>query len=290
MPLKMEGGRSVIHEDNIYCAAYDSDQIHCYSVGNKSWTDYGKQMYYTNPGLAIINECVAAIGGQKNDSPTNEVWVWMDQNWVKYASMKYKRSDPAVVSYKNYVITISGNSHIKVVLPWMACVEVYDVNIHEWKEVCSLPSPFPRVEVTLCQNMVYVFPDHYKEAMTCDPNDLVQPCKGQDIWKFITNFPLRYSTPATLDNNIVCVGGAGKTKDGKKDIYEYNAEEDLWEKVGQLQVEGRMYAMVEVCDNKCVVVGGIRALTDDRRPSQRFKTGCIFTTKSLLPTKKNKKV
>ena len=248
-------------------------------------------MRYISPGLAIIHECVAAIGGERNNKPTNEVRVWEDQNWVKYRSMKYSKSDPAVVTStdKTYVIAISGKSQIPNALPWISNVEVYDVDENEWIEVCPLPSPYPRVEATLCKDMIYVFPDQYHKAFKCCLTDLVQSTEHQSIWRSIKNFPLRYSTPATLGDRVVCVGGADETKDGKTDIYEYSADTDTWESIGDLKEGGRMYSMVEIYEDKFVVVGGVRELTD-RDPSHCLKTVEIFTETDLLPKSKGKSV
>ena len=66
-PRKMEAGRSVVYRNKIYFAAYQSKQICYYSVENEIWNDLGKPMHYSNPGLAIINQCVASIGGRKKN-------------------------------------------------------------------------------------------------------------------------------------------------------------------------------------------------------------------------------
>ena len=44
-----------------------------------------------------------------------------------------------------------------------------------------------------------------------------------------------------------------------------------------MEGEGRMYSMVEVCNEKCVVVGGLHELTDERDPAKCLKTVSIFT-------------
>ena len=287
----MEAGRSVVHEDKIYFAAFESSQICYYSVDSETWADLGRPMEYINPGLAIIRGCVAAIGGHKDDTPTNEVYVWKDQDWEKLEKkMNHRKSDPAVVTSanENHIIVISGRSHTSHVLPWISHVEIYDVNENEWKELCPLLSPYPRVEVTLCEGMVYVFPDHYEFALKCCLKALINSTKDEkSIWKVIAGLPLRYSTPATLGSNVVCVGGAGITSYGRTDIHEYNEHEDSWEKVGDVEGEGRVYAMVEVCKNKCVVVGGIRELSDEH---ERLTTVSIFTRESFLPLKKDKEL
>ena len=290
-PRKMEAGRSVVHEDKIYFAAFESSQICYYSVDSERWTDLGTPIEYINPGLAIIRGCVAAIGGHKSNNPTNEVYVWKDQNWVKLEkSMKHRRSDPAVATSANekIIIVVSGKNHTSVANPWVSCVEIYDVNKDEWEEVCPLPSPYSRIEMTLCKGMVYVFPDQYPTAFKCCLNTLVDSAKGkkENIWKESAGFPLRFSTPVTFDDNIMCFGGAGVKKDGRTSIHMYNEQEKSWQKVGDVEGEGRMYSMVEVCNEKCVVVGGLHELTDERDPAKRLKTVSIFTRESLAPPKR----
>lgn len=282
-PREMEAGRSVVHGDKIYFAACESKQICYYSVSTGEWADLGTPMEYINPGLAIIRGCVATIGGKKDDKPTNEVSLWKDQDWKKLEKkMKHCKSDPAVVTGadEKYIIVISGKSHTSFAVPWTSDIEIYDVNENEWKQLCPLPSPFQRIEVTLFEGMVYVFPDEYPKAFKCCLKALVASTKDEkeDIWKTIAGLPLRYSTPATLGSKVICVGGAGMSKYGRRDIYEYNEQKDSWVKIGNVEGVGRMYSMVEVCEDRCVVVGGICELADEH---ERLNTVNIFTRESL---------
>ena len=235
--MKMEAGRSVVHESDIYFAPYDSEEIYCYSVDNDSWKSLEVKMPYCNPGLAIIDGCdgrdgyVAAIGGQKEDHPTNEVWVWKNQHWVLYKSMEYKRSDPAVITSSdyNYVIAISGNVRTNVAVPWTASVEIYIVRDSNWKCVSSLPSPHTGIEATLCRNTVYVFPDQYKTGFKCSLGDLIwSSAEDQKVWESTEGSPLRFSTPATIDDCVVCVGGANEKKCGLDEIHVYDEAANSW--------------------------------------------------------------
>ena len=74
-------------------------------------------------------------------------------------------------------------------------------------------------------------------------------------------------------------------KDGRTSIHMYNEQENSWQKVGDVEGKGRMYSMVEVCNEKCVVVGGLHELTDERDPAKRLKTVSIFTQESIAPPK-----
>ena len=280
--MKMEAGRSVVHKSDMYFAPYGSEEILCYSVYNDTWKYLEERMHYYNPGLAIIDGCdgyVAAIGGQRGDQPTNEVWVWKDQHWVSYKSMECKRSDPAVVTSPdyNYVIAISGNVHTNVAVPWTASVEIYNVENKNWKYVRSLPSPQTGIEVTLCNDTVYVFPDQYKTGYKCTLNDLIFSSDDQnEVWESIEGAPLRFSTPATIGDCVICVGGANEEKYGLKQIHIYDQTTKLWNMIDQYLEVGRMYSMVEVCNQKVVVVGGIRELTNERDVFNRLDTVGIY--------------
>ena len=278
----MEAGRSVVYKNIIYFAPFWSKQILYYLVEEDKWYALRKSMEHFNTGLAIIDECVAAVGGENNDTPTDEVWIWKDPNWELCTKMPYKQSDPAVITTadERHVIVISGNMHTKVVLPWTSYVEVYDVRQKQWNSACRLPSPFSRVEVTLCNLNVYVFPDQFPKAFKSSLNTLLSSTPGdEDIWNVIEGSPFRFSTFATNGQNVVCVGGAHITGSGDNGIYEYidDEEEREWKQIGSLRGKGRMYSMVEVCKDKCVVVGGIPVLTNDRLSSERMNTVSIFT-------------
>ena len=281
--MEMEAGRSVVYKGDIYFAPYNSQNVFSYSVENDEWNTLVKQMHYCNPGLAIIDGCngyVAAIGGQEGDQPTNEVWIWKDQQWVQHKSMEYKRSDPAVVTSLdyNYVVAISGNVRTNVVVPWTSSVEIYSVEKSSWKSVCALPSPHTGIEVTLCKDSLYIFPDQYKKGFKCSLNALVSSTADDQraIWQCIEGSPLRFSTPTTVGDCVVCVGGANEEKFGLDEIHIYDETTDSWNMIEGCLEKGRMYSMVEVYKKTVVVVGGIYRLTDKREVSNRLNTVDIF--------------
>ena len=275
----MEAGRSVAYDGVIYFAAYQSTQIWCYSVCKMDWRNYGSPMSYCNPGLAIIGGFVAAIGGHEMGRPTNNVLAWKGSRWKKYQKMIKKRSDPATVTSTDgkYVIVCGGNLYIDYAVHWTDAVEVYDVEKDEWKAVGKFPyalSYRTRLEATLCNDAVYVFTGQNQNGSKCSLNALISPTVD---WKPIKGLPKNFSTPATLKNTVVCVGGADAQGCGITDVYMYHDDRDSWEKIGSVQGEGRMYCMVEVFENKCIIVGGISEIADVRESSKCLKRMDFFT-------------
>ena len=274
-PVKMEVGRSVAHDSVIYFAPFDLGVIYYFSSRNK-WNLLKEPMKCKNSGLAIIKGHVATIGGVFQGMYTRQVWIW-NKEWEEGEDTIEERSDPAVLSGENYVIVVSGKGPAKVEAHWTTSVEVYDVREKKWNPVCPLPSPLGRPEVTLCNGTIYVFPDEFGEGMKCNLDNLIS-CKAENkssVWKEFTNCPLRYSTPATVKNRVVCFGGTDGHGLGSEDIYVYE-DVGLWFWVGQLR-SGRMYSMVEVCDNKIFVVGGCSKLTNQRKPPNLMDEVDIYT-------------
>lgn len=273
----MEAGRSVVYKDTIYFAPFQSNQLCCYNVPNNIWHELQEPMKYCNPGLAIINGSVATIGGKKGRVPTNEVWAWNGSVWEAYQNMNKKRSDPAVVTSTNeeYVIACGGNLHTEFAVHWTGDVEIYKVKDNLWNFMCELPIAYrTRIEVTLCNDTMYLFPDRDKEGYKCSLGALVS---GRfDLWIPIKGPPLKFSTPASYKDNVVCFGGADTSGRGKTDVWVYQENMKWWKKRGHVQGEGRMYSMVEVFKNVCVVVGGISEMTDERDPSKRLSRVDFF--------------
>lgn len=234
-------------------------------------------MFYYNPGLAIICNCVTAIGGQKKGKPTDEVWAWNSSKWEKYKSLNIKRSDPAVVSSidKNYVVVCGGNIHNGYAVHWTGTIEVYSMETKQWEVVCELPLPYrTRLEGTLCNDVVYIFTDRNRKGATCSLSELVSST-GEVKWTHIEGPPDDFSTPATLQNHVVCIGGADEKGCGKTHVYVYKGKS--WDKMGSVEGKGRMYCMVEVFEAKCIVVGGISEMTDNRDLSRRLNRVDIFS-------------
>lgn len=268
----MEAGRSVVHKHFIYFAPFGGELIYKYHHSSPEskprWSTINEPMKWLNPGLAIIGNQVVTIGGRSESECTNQVWTWSDINkdWEQLSSMTHERSDPGVITTTNYVTVISGKGMQNFEDNWINFVEVYHKKTRKWYEVCPLPSPYTGIEVTLCRDTLYVFPDQYRQGVKCNLHDLI--CKVENCpWKTFKNCPLRYSTPVTVKDHVVCIGGAKVEGDGLKDIYLYKETSDSWDKIGDLK-SGRMYSMVEVCDNKLFVVGGVSKLTDERLPSK----------------------
>lgn len=270
----MEAGRSVVHEGCIYFASYASETMLWYSVNSNEWKE--QSMLYSNPGLAIINEYVATIGGNQNGVPTNEVYLWKNHEWEQYESMTHARSDPAVVtsSDHNYVVAVNGNLVTNYDISATASVEVCNVKESTWKSVCSLPSPHTRFEVALCGGILYVFPDQYSAGYKCSLSALTEDVNAD--WITIRGPPQRLSTFATLETCVICVGGADHESFGLQDIYIYDEKTDSWHRIERTLERGRMYSMVEVHSRKVFIVGGISQLTPNRRNTNRLDKVEIF--------------
>ena len=267
----MEAGRSTFHNDVIYFAAYESLKCYCYSVHTEDWYALDKEMQFRNPGLAIIDGSVATVGGHKDKEPTDQVWIWKPQRkeWKKDKCMSVERSDPAVLTsqYGKYVVAIGGNLHTNFAVSWTPAVEVYDTTIEpsqrKWSTVHSLPGTHEGIEATLCNGIVYVFPDH-EYGFKHDLESLVfSKGQGKNNWKLIKHCPLRLSTPTSFAGRVVCIGGTNEKDFGLDHVYMYEENKNSWKKIGRLPRGGRMYTMVEVCNNRLVIVGGRDILTQD---------------------------
>lgn len=272
----MEAGRSVVYNSDIYFAPFEEIHIHKFISLEEQWTTIEMPMKWMNSGLAIIEGQVATVGGQRENMKTNEVWAWSNnREWERLPPMKEVRSDPGVVSQNNYVIVISGEGEKRVQFNWIRDVEVYDVKEKSWSKVCPLKSQPIALEVTLCNDIVYVLPE-LELAMKCNLNELIRSSadEKESVWREISQCPLKHSTPATIDDHVVCIGG--EPKDDLKDIFVYKKELNLWYPIGHLP-KRRMYPMVEVCDNRIFVVGGIHELTDNRPSSNRLETVEVYT-------------
>lgn len=278
-PTKMEAGRSVLYKNVIYFAAYRVDKIYCYDVNTKQWTSLGKKMKYLNPGLAIIDGDIATIGGVKGKKPTNEVWAWSNGQWIAHKRMEVELSDPAVVMSPGYtyIVVISGNLCTDVTAPWSSSVQIYNVKNKSWTLVSSLPLPRAGIEVTLCNRSVYVFSDQCSKAYRSSLKELISSTPNQKVWNSIRSFPLLCFSPTTIDGHVVCIGGGNEDANGLHEIHIYDENTNLWHKIDKVLLEGRMYSMVEVCNKKVVVVGGITRLTDKRDISDRLDTVEVYT-------------
>ena len=263
----MSRGTAVV-SGNVAYFNYAGTVVHAYHVDEDKWTSLPDctQMLF---GLAVINSLLTAVGGEKSPSrePTNTLTSLREGKWVELLPpMSTNHVRPAVVTTdnNNYVIVAGGEPEFGVgPTDWLTTVEVLNCSSLQWTSVCDLPKPLLVIAATICNDRIYCF-DIGNAAYTCTVDSLLSSSQSltadthtdsqtisPQIWRALTDVPVRTSTTASLCGQLVAVGGSGVST-----IHQSNMTSGSWEAIGSMPTARRSSLVVVLPGDKMLVVGG----------------------------------
>lgn len=237
----MERGAVVVHGTIAYIIGRNSRTLYRYQSDKDKWREHS-QCPHVNPGLALINDMLTAVGGKERDRATNKLVSWNEEKWVEeFPPMKTPREEPAVVSHGLCVVALGGDVEQRG-------VEVFNVSSSLWTTVTSLPTPAPRITAALCRgNIVAMTNDGYAMSTNFPVTDsAIRSIQWKDL-------PYKRFVGPTL------TAFRGQTVVAHNDGL-HQLCEGKWVEVGSTPLPV-MYSIVWVVDDQMVVVGGDMSYT-----------------------------
>ena len=267
----VDGSVAYFHSGNIY-----SKSVFVYNSTNSKWSSLPK-CPNSSFSLAMVNSLLTAIGGKtSNDEVTNSLLSLTDNKWTKqFPPMPTKRwLTVAVCSGRSLIVAGGageGNKNLNT-------VEVMDTETLQWSTASSLPQPLYLASATLCGDQVYLLGGYYqsgkpsKSVFTCSLAALLQPYQPQSlvaqlmtlslasrpkVWHQLADTPVTLSTCASLQGQLVAVGG--ECSDGKETtaIHMYNTTTNSWEVITQMATPRHLCLVAVLPHNELMVVGGL---------------------------------
>ena len=140
-------------------------------------------------------------------------------------------TDPAVIGYQNYLIVAGGSNSEDDKIP---DVNILDTASNKWKTAQPLPSTDEYCTV-LIEDTMYLLGQDTQTVLRAHVPTLVSGAKS-DVWETLPNAPYYDSSPVTIGNTLLTVGGQDKPWRGKPttSIPMYNPTTNQWTKVGDL--------------------------------------------------------
>ena len=223
---------------------------------------------------------MTAVGGIQSGDYINTLLSLMEVDggrwkWVEHFSpMPTKRKlTVALCSGKALVVAGGeGEGHTR-----LATVEVMDTDTLQWSTASSLPNPLTNATATVCGDRIFLVGGFQegnwtKSVFTCSLSALLQPqtfgtkmktmlqARKPSVWNTITDLPVKGSTCATLNGQLLTVGGLEDNVTNC--IYSYNTETNSWEVISYMPTP-RCWCLVAVLPgNKLMVVGGKTVIGD----------------------------
>ena len=243
-----------------YFTSRHSKAVYCYRWSTEEW----KQLHpcpNKDSALVIIEGNLTAIGGLNEDCLTNELFSLRDGKWVKdYPPMNTARSITAAVNASDgeHIIVIGGN--VRGDIPWTKAVELFQVNNRSWYKLRDVPQPLILPSATISDNQLYVTGKD-DDGYSCSLEALLssdQPIASESLsdyvsWTSLPRLPVTFSTAATLNKQIVIIGG---WKDGTPVNAIHQLVDGKWVEIGSMS-RGRYQCLVSSPTlNNMMIVGG----------------------------------
>ena len=271
---KMNRGAATVDGNVAYFMDYDGRTC-SYVSSTQRWSELPKCPHWYG-SLAVIRGLLTAIGGGKLGDPDNKLLSMNSkaQMWVEhFPPMPTKRSHTAAVSTEQHLIVAGGVSDRST----LEIVEVMDFQTLAivWSTAASLPHPCSWASATICGDQQYILgglgspeDDPLKSVLTCSLTKLLQSCSKTSpnpVWHSTTDVPVYQSTSATVNGELVAVGGKDAKDKTTSAIHKYDPTTDSWNVISNMPT-ARMCCLVAVLPtNEMMVVGGnttIYSITD----------------------------
>ena len=271
-PFRLCRGAAVVDGNVAYFIHRDS-QACSFNSSTRMWRNLPQcPYYYEGSSIAVLRGLLTTIGGREDSLGIvagNKLFSIMndeDQKWVEhFPPMPTKRSHTATVTTKQHLIVAGGYSGS---ITELDTVEMMDIQTLVWSTVASLLHPYSMTSATICGDHLYMlggcerYSDHTKSVLTCSLTKLLQssserPCDS--VWHRITDVPVRQSTCAAVNGELVAVGGADAVGKSTAAVHKYNPTTDSWDIISNMPI-ARSYCLVAVLTtNEMMVVGGFTA-------------------------------
>jgi len=235
-------------------------QIDVYNVGNDSWSSSvsTENCYFA---LTSLNKHLLIVGGKDhNGKVTNRIFTLNNDLLNEYTKMKRPRCCAMAIGHHAVLLIVGGKVGVEV----LASTELFDSATKQWYICDNLPQPHYWLQSVVVNNTVYVlggFDEHGHYSSLVYTTTLNTPSVHKLKWSIENNTPWCRSTPAVVfGTHILLFGGVKSTTKGyvcSNSIYMLNMTSHSWEQVGYTPLGTDAPSVINIADDKVVVIGGV---------------------------------
>ena len=290
-PHKMCGEVTAVDGSVVYLRPWGSNCVFAYNSTNNKWSALPACPNNVF-SLAVVNGLLTAIGGEtSNIKLTNSLLSFTDNKWTKrFPPMPTKRYSTAVVCSGNSLVVAGGSNGVTN----LTTVEVMDTDTLRWFTARSLPHPLCQAMAALCGDQVFMLggrdqsEKQSKSVFACSLAALLKSCQPQSsgarlrtlsltsrpkVWRQLADTPVALSTCASLQEQLLTVGGEDLDEEEATAIHAYNTTTNSWEVIGHMATPRSQCLVAVLPHNGLMVVGGYTTtgLTDSVEIANIFK-------------------
>ena len=207
-----------------------------YTPGDDQWTDLPPPSVY-NFTVATLRGQLLVVGGRDKSTykVTNTILTFNEhsQQWIQsHPAMPTALTYPAVIGYQDHLIVAGGWNSEDNRIP---DVNILDTTSNKWKTAQPLPSTDDYCTV-LIEDTLYLVGLSTRTVLQAHVPTLISGAKS-DVWEALSSTLYYWSSPVTIGNTLLTVGGRDKQSWGGNSttsIHMYNPTTNQWTRVGDL--------------------------------------------------------
>ena len=266
---KMARGMAVVHDNKVYFAGYLNEMVF-YNMTTDCWNEIPNNRPYKGGSLAVVDGLVTTIGGydqrttpsnrlhrlkQKHSPKAGTVYLWEEF----LPPMPTKRYGTMAVTTTQHLIVAGGESGVS---HHVNTVEVMDIHNLVWSTVASLPHPYTGASGTICGDRIFMLggmdeKGYTTSVLTCIVEELLQSSwSSSGVWHRVADVPFYRSTCATVNGELLAVGGVTRSQTKMPSVYKYNPTTNSWDLISKMPTARYLCQVAVLPDNEIMVVGG----------------------------------
>ena len=205
-----------------------------YTPGHDKWTELPTPPV-TDFTIATLRGQLLAVGGENSSTPKNTILAFDEhsQQWIQsHPAMPTALTIPAVMGYQDHLIVAGGRNSEDNRIP---DVNILDTTSNKlWKTAQPLPSTDYYYTV-LIEDTLYLVGHDIRAVLRAHVPTLISGTKS-DVWETLPNTPYYNSSPVTIGNTLLTVGGSNTEQGGNPttSIQMYNPTTNQWTRIGDL--------------------------------------------------------
>ena len=183
--------------------------------------------------IATLDSQLLVVGGREKSTfkTTNKILLLNKQEWIEpYLPMPTAVVSPAVTSSQCHLIVAGGSGS----LGYTPDVNILNTASNQW----ITAQPLPRTDyynAVQIENAICLVAKYSQTVLRAHVPTLISGAKS-GVWETLPNTPYYRSSPVTIDNTLLTVGGSDKSQGGNPttSIQMYEATTKKWTKVSDL--------------------------------------------------------
>ena len=250
-PAERVQGQPVILNGKLYVRHWSyNDAVLEYTPENDRWAQlpHPPVKLFT---VATLKGQLLVVGGEDKSGKTSSAIFTFDnrsRKWTQsYPAMPNVLSFSAAIGYQDHLIVAGGCTHHRI-----PDVHYLNTNTNNWKAAQPLPSTDYYYTVLIGDTLCLVG-QHTATVLRAHIPALISGAKS-GVWEKVTTVPYKNSSPVTISNTLITVGGEDDGSNPTASIQMYEPITKEWTRVGTLP-KAASNACCDVINSELFVLG-----------------------------------